>query len=355
MHLFLRTSALAAAFILIVSFNVHAQTAACSPFGNAPQQLIMNEVPECVGGSVLGPWNDSDGTPRYACLFTPSAASTSNPLPLVIFLHPSLVTADITETGTNFLEYLNTANVSDDSSKLGFILLAPEGRDTDHFYPSPDNTGPGWDNWYRQFSQSPVTIKKQTYPENVDAATIDHFMAQVLSSNTVDTNRIYLSGWSNGSAMAYAYGLERPAIAAIGVYSAPNPYQAFNDPCPQTPVIAKPTNNSQLQISNLGAPTYHLHNDCDIAGICPNGELLLHELLPLGTGVQDTIINSATLVTNGCMDACGTNPDGDPSNELGITLGTANHVRWPSTWVPALLDFFRAHPLSSRATISRGQ
>jgi predicted peptidase len=89
-------------------------------------------------------------------------------------------------------------NVSDNSSKLGFILLAPEGRDSNHFYPSPDNTGPGWDNWYRQFNQSPVTIKKQTYPENVDAATIDHFMAQVLAGNMVDTNRIYLSGWSNG-------------------------------------------------------------------------------------------------------------------------------------------------------------
>lgn len=44
--------------------------------------------------------------------------------------------------------------------------------------------------------------------------------------------------------MAYAYGLARPAIAAIGVYSAPNPYQAFNDPCPQTPVTAKPTSDS---------------------------------------------------------------------------------------------------------------
>ena len=273
----------------------------CTPFGNPPQTLVSSPVPMCTGGTTLGPWNDSDGTPRYACLYEAGAASTSNPLPLVIFLHPSLTTADITETGTNFLEYLNTANVSDDSSKLGFILLAPEGRDTTHFYPSPDNTGPGWDNWYRQFHQGSVTIKKQTYPENVDAATIDHFMAQVISSKMVDTNRIYLSGWSNGSAMAYAYGLERPAIAAIGVYSAPNPYEAFNDPCPQTPVIAKPTSNSQLQISNLGAPTYHLHNDCDIAGICPNGELLMHQLLPIGIGVQDSIINSAVQPTNGCM------------------------------------------------------
>ncbi|HLX37163.1 MAG TPA: PHB depolymerase family esterase, partial [Candidatus Binataceae bacterium] len=209
-------------FVFFATTNLHAQTTECTPFGDPPQPLVQNEVPECVGGSVLGPWNDSDGTPRYACLFTPLSASTSNPLPLVIFLHPSLVTADVTETGTNFLEYLNTANVSGNSSKLGFILLAPEGRDTDHFYPSPDNVGPGWDNWYRQFSKGPVTVKGTTYPENVDAATIDHFMAQVIGTNMVDTNRVYLSGWSNGSAMAYAYGLARPAIASIAVYSAPN-------------------------------------------------------------------------------------------------------------------------------------
>lgn len=350
----LRSLGLAAAMLaLAASPEAHAQTSACTPFGNAPQTLIMNEVPYCTGGTVLGPWNDTDGTPRYACLFQSSAASTSNPLPLVIFLHPSLTTADITETGTNFLEYLNSANVSDDSSKLGFILLAPEGRDTNHFYPSPDNTGPGWDNWYRQFHQGAVSVGGHTYPENVDAATIDHFTAQVLAGHMVDTNRVYLSGWSNGSAMAYAYGLARPSIAAMAVYSAPNPYQAFNDPCPQTPVAAKPSSNSQLQIFNLGAPTYHLHNDCDIAGICPNGELLMHELLPIGIGVQDTIINSATLPTNGCLDACGTNPDGDPSNDVGISLGTGNHVRWPSGWVPAMLDFFRAHPLSSRPVTAK--
>jgi poly(3-hydroxybutyrate) depolymerase len=226
---------LSATFLILIAAaaNASAQIATCTPFGNPPQKLIMNEVPNCTGGSVLGPWNDSDGTPRYACLFEPSSASTSNPLPLVIFVHPSLTTADVTETGTNFLEYLNTANISDDSSKPGFILLAPEGRDTTHFYPSPDDTGPGWDNWYRQFHQWPVTIGGHTYPENVDAATIDHFTSQVLGSKMVDTNRVYLSGWSNGSAMAYAYGLERPSIAAMAVYSAPNHYHAFIDPCPQ--------------------------------------------------------------------------------------------------------------------------
>jgi predicted esterase len=270
---------------------------------------------------------------------------------MLVFLHPSLTTADETENGTNLPEYIDTANLSDNSSMLGYILLAPEGRDTAHFYPSPDDTGPGWDNWYRQFGTGTITIGGTSYPENVDAATIDHFIAQVIGTGIVDTNRVYISGWSNGAAMAYAYGLERPSIAAIGVYSAPNPYHAFNDPCPQTPVLGKPENIGQLQVANPLTPTFHLHNNCDIAGICPNGELLMRQLLPLGMGVQDSIIDSTTAPVNGCLDACGTNPDGDPTNSLGITAGTANHVRWPANWVPALLDFFRAHPLSSRPSL----
>ena len=77
---------------------------------------------------------------------------------------------------TNLLDFLKTANVSDDPSRPGFILLAPQGRNTTHYYPPPDRTGTGWDNWYRQFNpQGAVTVAGKTYAENVDAATIDHF------------------------------------------------------------------------------------------------------------------------------------------------------------------------------------
>ena len=45
--------------------------AGCGPFGDSPQTLISNPVPICLGGTRLGPWNDSDGTPRYGCLYNP--------------------------------------------------------------------------------------------------------------------------------------------------------------------------------------------------------------------------------------------------------------------------------------------
>ena len=323
----------------------------CGPFGNPPQAMVQNEVPSCTRGRVLGPWNDSDGTPRYACLFTPQAAGPSNPLPMVIFLHPSLTTADSTETATNWLEYLNSASVSTNPASQGFILLAPEGRDTTHYYPAPDNEGPGWDNWYRQLNPAgDVSISGQTYRENVDAATIDHFASQVTSSGIVKSDQIYISGWSNGAAMGYLYGLSRPSVAAIGVYSAPDPFGAFNDPCPQSPVFKRPASITEIRVYNPGVPTMHVHNDCDIAGICPNGEYLKGQLEGIGIGTDDTIINQLTLQVPSCMEACGTNPDGDPNNTLAVSLGTANHVRWPADWLAAMLEFFHEHPKAARTT-----
>ena len=268
---------------------------------------------------------------------------------MVVFLHPSLTTADSTETVTDWLEFIETADVSGDASRPGFILLAPEGRDTAHFYPAPDNVGPGWDNWYRQFNPAgDVKAGGELYRGNVDAAAIDHFISEVNGSGIVDRNRMYVSGWSNGAAMGYLYGLSRPSIAAIGVYSAPDPFRAFNDPCPQNPVLRNPDSGTQLKIYNRGVPTLHIHNDCDIAGICPNGEYLKSQLAAIGIGVEDTIINAATLQVASCMTACGTDPDGDPNNPLAISIGAANHVRWPADWLPTMLGFFRDHPLSAR-------
>src|SRR5271155_1767444 len=74
----------------------------CSPFGNQPATITGPPViPSCTGGQLLGPWNDSDGSPRYSCLYESTNASPSNKLPLVVYLHPSLFTADSLEEDTN--------------------------------------------------------------------------------------------------------------------------------------------------------------------------------------------------------------------------------------------------------------
>ena len=96
-----------ASFAILTACGSADAASGCGPFGDPPQTLVSNEVPLCVGGTLLGPWNDSDGTARYACLYQPASASASNKLPLLVWLHPSLVTAD-SIISTNILSFQKT-------------------------------------------------------------------------------------------------------------------------------------------------------------------------------------------------------------------------------------------------------
>jgi predicted esterase len=248
---------------------------------------------------------------------------------------------------TNLLHYSNSMALGAEG-RPGFIVLEPGGRKTSHYYPFPDKKGVGWDNWYRQLNPAgEVKIGGTVYQENVDAAAIDYFIAEETATGRVDGKRVYVTGWSNGAAMAYLYALNRPNIAAAAVYSAPDPFGAFDDPCPQKPVARPPHDDNEIQIFNPHLPNLHIHNNCDVAGICPNCEQLTTQLTTAGVSVNDTIVDSLGSQVSGCMAACGTNPNGDPdpvSNPLGWTLGLTNHSRWPLSWTRPMLEFFGDHP-----------
>lgn len=349
------TAALLLATVALRNALADAAKQSCGPFGNPPAKMIANIVPQCSDGETLGPWKDSDGTPRYACLYQPPPATPRKPLPLIVYLHPSLANADSVRKYTNLLDSLKTANVSNDPSQPGFILLAPQGRNTTHYYPLPDRTGSGWDNWYRQFNpEGAVTVAGKRYAENVDATTIDHFIAAVVATGRVDRSRVYITGWSNGGAMAYLYALNRPRIAAVGVYSAANPFQLGRDPCPQDPVAGAPADNRQLQVFNPRVPSYQVHNSCDIGGICPNALLLEKQLGTLGGSATDIIIDRNQRATTECSAACGSDPNGGVLNPFAAMVGMAHHIRWPRPWTAAILDFFRRHPLPHPVTGSVG-
>lgn len=323
--------------------------AQCNPFGNAPRAIVQDVTQlTCTGGTMMAPWPDADGTTRRACLYEPASASPSSPLPLLVYLHPSLFTADTLTTVTNILDYQDTADLSGDPARPGFIVVAPEGRATTHFYPQPDDQGTGWDNWYRQLDWRGrnLVVGGVTYPPNVDAAAIDHFIDEVVATGKVDSRRIYVTGWSNGAAMGILYGLNRRRIAAAAVYTGPNPFQAFNDPCAQQPVRRRARSNAEIRLVNRRLPIYHVHNACDIAGICPNGELLLSQLLAIRGRFTDVIIDGSQQQVATCDPGCGTNPLADMNpldNPRGFTEGSQNHTRWPSSWTQSMLEFLRQY------------
>src|SRR3546814_16244449 len=88
---------------------------------------------------------------RAACLFEPVAASTDHKLPLVIYLHPSLVGTDLSLDVTNLRSQLATVDLSGDPDRPGLIMLAPYGRIGTRYYPLPHQTYyPGWAQCNRQ-------------------------------------------------------------------------------------------------------------------------------------------------------------------------------------------------------------
>jgi poly(3-hydroxybutyrate) depolymerase len=333
-----------------------AAPAMCNPFGDPPAIVTGMIKPDCLHGRMLGPWKDANGDDRYACLWVPHRTGSSPRLPMVVYLHPSLFGPE-TVAKTGLLAYQDNTSLRADRT-AGFIVLAPMGRKTLHHYPRPDEKGLGWDNWYRQLDPAgAVTAGKALYRPNVDAAAIDHFVGEAMSSGKVDPERLYVMGWSNGAAMAYLYGLNRRTIAAAAIYSAPDPFGALNDPCPQTPRAGPAGDDAQIEVFNPALPAMHVHNSCDIAGLCPNAERMAAQMRSAGIAVRDVIIDYTQTPVNQCTLACGAAEDGVATagaNPLGFSVGFIEHSRWPKKWTPLMLDFLRSHPLHSGSQASDG-
>lgn len=193
--------------------------------------------------------------------------------------------------------------------------------------PAPDDKGLGWDNWYRNLDRTSKGL-------NADVDFIDKAIALANNSVPVDQRRIFMSGWSNGAAMALLYSLNTNGIASTSVYSAPDPYRDASDPCtqPSTPTVATPTQD--------------VHNYCDIIGICTTGLYFYTDLrqrypnLPQSFVVIDTLTTAVKSRDDAskCDPMCqGTCPN---------TPGTEAHLRWPSLRnTDTFFAFFKANPL----------
>jgi hypothetical protein len=319
-------------FVFIINgFWAVTSSSSCTKYGDPPAMLTdnvdcllvaLNICNNITGNTQILNFTDSNGQQRYACFLL---TASSKPLPLLVWLHPSLFPPSSVYV-TNLVFEANTANLTGTmDGPLGYHLLLPLGRDTTHVYPVPDNQGLGWDNWYRNYNRSDPAL-------NVDVETIDYFIYTVTLNSSyavdVDISRVFMSGWSNGAAMAIEYALNTPGITAAAVYSAPDPYRDYQDPCDQEPYPPYFT------------PILILYNQCDIFGICTTGTAFINDLnnrysnvLTAEAFIIDSLFNEVTTCTPLC--------------DSELNLGLVQHQRWPVILNDdVFFNFFRQYHLS---------
>ncbi|CAF1454820.1 unnamed protein product [Adineta steineri] len=324
---------------IIPNFMNEAVPQNCTKYGDQPAErvvaldtalMLLNLCGNISGYVNTLKFTDSNGDPRVACFLI---TQLKRPLPLLVWLHPAMFpTSTISLTG--LLEQTNKANLTGTSDgPLGYHILMPYGRSTTHIYPAPADQGIGWDNWYRNYNRSDPAL-------NVDVQAIDYFINKVLTTQSddyqIDKSRVFLSGWSNGAAMAVEYALNTPGIAAAAVYSPPDPYRDYNDLCAQDPY---PTNLTPILL---------LYNQCDVINICVTGVNFIEDLNSryCNLTAEVVIIDSDLQRTSECDESC--------TAEIG--LGFFQHIRWP---IPrnddVFFDFFRKYSLPEHSFLDQNK
>ena len=312
----------------------------CSRYGNAPARVVSNlESPnglqdylQICHGQILS-MTDKAGLKRAVCFYANPRSTKDKPLPLLVYLHPSLAGSTITFPLTGYDKVRDTQSLNNqDPSRLGFSYILPAGRNTQHQYTFPDNVGLGWDNWYRNVDRSSPDL-------NIDVDFIDKSIAYAKTNVPVDPRRVFLTGWSNGAAMAELYAAQTDGIASAAVYSAPDPYRDSQDPCTQVPY------------PKFATPVRDVHNYCDFFGICTTGKYYHDDLKKRYPSLKQSMVVIDVLTA--AVKSKDANAQCDPACQSAciVTTGTLAHLRWPVTRnSDTFFSFLRANPLPASGT-----
>ena len=312
----------------------------CTQYGDPPAKVVgpilsptgLEDLVIICGGEIVD-LTDYTGAPRKACLYVNPASTAQRPLPLVVWLHPSLVSTSLSFPLTGFDLARDSQRLnSDDDGAVGFSYLLPLGRNTEHKYQFPDNVGLGWDNWYRNLDRTSPDL-------NVDVDFLDKAIALAKARVPVDPRRVFMSGWSNGAAMALLYALNTDGIAGTSVYSAPDPYRDGVDPCTQAP---HPT---------FATPTQDTHNYCDLVGICTTGKYFYDDLRVRYPRLKQSLVVIDTLTAASKSRDDDAQCDPVCQGTCFLTEGLLAHLRWPATRNnDTFFAFMRQHPLPRAGT-----
>lgn len=255
--------------------------------------------PACRAAEILE-LRDSQGSPRYACLYAPSGASTRGRMPLVVFFHGTGPTTDDPSSLAKLtkLRDLQQSYVWPGTEARGFAVLAVQGRALE------GGDALGFD-------------VAHTSDDAPDVAITDAFVERVRERGLVDERRIYALGMGKGGQMAAAWSMIRAdRVAAFASFGASEPEVAWRCPGPPPPAMI-------------------LYRACDSVAPCEEVERWIAKrrdaradtrTLRLGDDLRE---EPACAVRNKCT----------PKKAL------AAHHRWPKGRESDVLAFFAQHAL----------
>lgn len=112
----------------------------CTQYGDPPAAVVNNivspdglqDIVSICNGDIVT-ITDNLGEARKACLYINPSSTKEKPLPLVVWLHPSIVSASNSWplTGWDAVKTTQPLN-NEDESAVGFSYLLPFGRNTVH-------------------------------------------------------------------------------------------------------------------------------------------------------------------------------------------------------------------------------
>jgi poly(3-hydroxybutyrate) depolymerase len=242
--------------------------------------------PACRGGNVAE-WRDARGAPRYACLFESRQAADA-PLPLILFFHDAHDNPTAVHRKTTLRKHYRRFDLTGDSKRLGFRILAPQGR--------------------RLSGVTRFDLEHRS-ADNLDVVAVDHFLDELIASGKVDTRRIYAMGAAQGGNMAAMYAMLRPArIAAFATFASNAAELRWSCDAPQPPAAV-------------------LYRACDSEQPCSKVERWLDARESAGAPTLALRLGAANRSEPSCDTRC------------KPRAGLANHNRWPKGRERELLEY----------------
>jgi len=292
------------------------------------------------------------GYTRHACIVRPSGASNTSKRPLVVWFHGGGDgSADDAATTTQLVAKAGNFDLTGDVARPGFTLLAVQGRNL-RFPTAAPRDGHHHDFYYRDLD-SPST--------NPDIANVDAFIDAVVQEGIVDTNRIYVMGWSNGAFFSQMYAIARNTtttpggnnVASAAVFSAASPFDDISWNVLDNEALDSNDSSCALQnIPSSTVPIQMVYRTSDSAVACDTAQATCFQTEPgyvteqwindasnAGIPIQGLRIGglesgaSATQDADApnCTDFTGSCPVVDCSNSPlnDGCLSLINHLRWP--------------------------